>query len=80
MWENGDLDCDEQTDEAPSRLSRSSEVEIEPSEPDVHKELVTQLMAAGCGCLKWNAKQCPLQFTSEYVESMRADCQKLSQD
>ena len=58
------LDSDEQTDEAPSCLSRSSEVEIEPSETDVHKELVTQLMAAECGCLKWDHVKypTPIQF------------------
>ena len=49
------LDSDQQLHEAVSQLSCLPEVEIEPYDSDVHEnELVTQFMACGCGCLKWN--------------------------
>ena len=68
-------------DEAISRLSCLPDMELEPCQHDVHeKETITQFMRTGCRCLKWNGKQCSLQFTSEYVESIRADCQELSHD
>ena len=56
------LDSDQQLHEAVRQLSCLPEVEIEPFDSDVHEnELVTQLMARRCGCLKWNGKQCSLQ-------------------
>ena len=45
---------------------------------EVEKQFLSRFATTGCVCTKFKGKPCSLQFSCEYVESVRASCAELS--
>ena len=73
----GLVDTDKRVEEAMQRAQGMITTDLRPN--DIQEDnLVSDFVSAGCGCSKWNRKQCSEQFSDDYFKSVRGSCAELS--
>ena len=60
-------------------LSRMSRMNLEHQPADItDDQAISEFWTSGCGCSKWNGKNCVRQFSISFIQEVRMQCQELS--